>query len=298
MATEKTALAERIDRGESLVLAEISPPKGSDGAGVRAVARQFAGKVHALAVSDNRDGVSMSAVATAALVAQQGIEAILHMTTRDRNRVALISDSLGAAALGVRNILLTSGTHQTLGTARTARNVYDVDSVQLLSVLANVGAEAAIVGEGGYCLGATAAPFADPLEMQVSRVGKKIAAGAQFLITQSIFDVERFVSWWREIVRLDLHKKAAFVAGIRVLASAAEAKEFSTRRPVPRIPPAVIERLGARSDGAQRAEGIAIAVETARKLLSLEGLRGISIRAECDNDAALEVIAQMGRGKA
>jgi methylenetetrahydrofolate reductase (NADPH) len=298
MATEKTALAERIDRGETLLLAEISPPKGSDGASVRAVAKQFAGKVHALGVSDSRDGVRMSAVATAALVAQQGLEPILHMTTRDRNRIALISDSLGAAALGVRNILLTSGTHQTLGSARAARNVYDVDSVQLLSVLANVGAEAAIVGEGSYCLGATAAPFADPLEMQVSRVGKKIAAGAQFLITQSIFDVERFEAWWREVVRGGLHKKAAFVAGIRILASATEAKELSARRPAPRLPSAVIERLGAKAEGAQRAEGIAIAAETARKLSSLEGLRGISIRVESDNDAALEVIAQMGRGRA
>jgi methylenetetrahydrofolate reductase (NADPH) len=134
--------------------------------------------------------------------------------------------------------------------------------------------------------------------MQVARVGKKIAAGAQFLVTQSVFDVERFEAWWREVVRGGLHKKAAFVAGIRILASATEAKELSARRPAPRLPSLVIERLGAKADGAQRAEGIAIAVETARKLLSLEGLRGISIRVESDNDAALEVIAQMGRGRA
>ena len=304
MANDKTALEARIDSGGSLLLAEISPPKGSDAARLQAVAKKFAGKVHALGVSDSRDGVSMSAVAAAALVAQEGVEPLLHLTTRDRNRIALISDSLGAAALGVRNILLTSGTHQTLGPARAARNVYDVDSVQLLSALAGLGTSASIVGEGGlngagsYCLGAVAAPFADPLELQVSRVSKKIGAGAQFLITQSVFDVERFEGWWREVVRCGLHKKAAFVAGIRILTSAKEATELSTRRPVPRIPAAMIERLSAKGSNAQRAEGIAIAVETARKLASLEGLRGISIRVDRDEDAALEVVAQTGRGNA
>jgi methylenetetrahydrofolate reductase (NADPH) len=302
MGNDKTALRARIDSSGSLLLAEISPPKGSDPERVRAVAKKFSGKVHALGVSDSRDGVSMSAVAAAALVAQEGVEPVLHLTTRDRNRIALISDSLGAAALGVRNILLTSGTHQTLGPARAARGVFDVDSVQLLSALAGLGSSAALVGEAGlngagsYCLGAVAAPFADPLELQVSRVGKKIGAGAQFLITQSVFDVERFEGWWREVVRRGLHKKAAFVAGIRILASADEAKGLSTRRPVPRIPLAVLDRLSTKSGRAQRSEGIAVAVETGRKLASLEGLRGFAIRADRDEDAALEVIAQMGQG--
>src|SRR6202140_5549074 len=131
MALEKTELHKRIESGKPVLVAEMSPPRGGDPAPVRAAARQFAGKVHALGVSDNRDGVGMSATAPAALILAEGVEPILHMTTRDRNRIALVSDCLGAQAMGVRNLLCTSGTHQTLGPCRKAKNVFDIDSIQL-----------------------------------------------------------------------------------------------------------------------------------------------------------------------
>ncbi|MBN1866706.1 methylenetetrahydrofolate reductase [Candidatus Sumerlaeota bacterium] len=303
MPKEKTELQERIESGKSILIAEVAPPKGSDGDSVRAVAREFAGKVHALGMSDNRDGVRMSALAAAAIVAQQGVEPILHVATRDRNRVALVSDCLGAAALGVRNLLCTTGAHQTLGASRAARNVFDVDSVQLLQALAGLGADGSLVGESGldgagpYCLGGVAAPFADPAEMQVRRVAKKVRAGAQFLITQPVYDLERFEAWWKEVVRQGLHEKTAFVAGIRVPADAAQAAEYAAQRPDPRVPSRVLERLGSKSGAAaQRAEGIEIAIETIGRLKALSGLRGFEIRCDGAEDAVLEVMEKLKTG--
>ena len=138
-AVERTNLRERIESGKSILIAEVSPPASDDAAAVRAVADRYAGKVHALGVSDNRDRVCMSALAAASLVASGGVEPILHIVTRDRNRIALISECLGAQALGIRNILCTTGTHQTLGQFRAARNVFDIDSIQLLQTYARLG---------------------------------------------------------------------------------------------------------------------------------------------------------------
>jgi methylenetetrahydrofolate reductase (NADPH) len=303
MPREKTALQKRIESGKSILIVETAPPKGSDGDRVRALAKKFAGKVHALGISDNRDGARMSALAAASIAEREGVEPILHVATRDRNRIALISECLGAAALGVRSLLCTTGTHQTLGSARGARNVFDIDSVQMLEALAGLSSSGSLVGEGDldgagpWCLGAVAAPFADPAEMQVRRVAKKIRAGAQFLITQPVYDLERFEAWWKEVVRQGLHEKAAFIAGIRVLSDATQAAEYAAQRPDPRVPSRVLERLGSKSGAAaQRAEGIAVAIETVERLKALSGLRGFEIRCDGGEDAVLEVIEKLKLG--
>ena len=169
MSTQATGLQERIASGKTILLAEIPPPQGADPAPLRAAAKRYAGKVHAVGVSDNRDRVAMSALAAASLLTAEGVEPILHVTTRDRNRIALVSEALGAQALGIRNLLCTSGTHQTLGSFRAARNVYDIDSVQLLQTYANLASDCRLLGESGmegagpFCLGAVASPDADPL---------------------------------------------------------------------------------------------------------------------------------------
>jgi methylenetetrahydrofolate reductase (NADPH) len=303
MEHEQTVLGQRIASGKPLLLAEISPPQGSDAAAVRQVARKCAGKVHAVGVSDNRDHVSMSALAAASLVAAEGVEPILHVVTRDRNRIALVSDALGAQALGIRNLLCTSGTHQTLGSFHDAKSVYDIDSVQLLQTYSNLSSDAALVGEnsiagaGPFCLGGVASPDADPLELQIVRLTKKAGNGAQFLITQPVFDVDRFDRWWKEVTRRGLQKRVAVVAGIRPLLSAKEAEELSTKRPSPQIPEATLKRLGSNNDAATaRAAGIAVAVETIQRLAKCEGLRGFQVCIDGDVDAALEVIDKASLG--
>jgi methylenetetrahydrofolate reductase (NADPH) len=286
MSREKTALDQRIQSGKPLLLAEITPPLGSDPATIRQAGRALAGKVHAVGVTDNRDRVAMSALAAASLVAAEGVEPVLHVTTRDRNRIALISECLGAQALGIRNLLCTSGGHQTLGPYRAARNVYDIDAIQLLSTYAGLESRAKLVGEeriadaGPFCLGAVAAPYADPLEMQLLRLAKKIEAGARFLVTEPVYDLDRFAAWWTAVVRRGLHEKAAFVAGIRPLVEAREAVALAQSRPSPRIPESLCQKLAAANGAAaQQAAGIQIACETIQRLAGLEGLRGFAVGA-------------------
>ncbi|KAF0220034.1 MAG: 5 10-methylenetetrahydrofolate [Geobacteraceae bacterium] len=303
MAIEKTELHKRIESGKPLLLAELSPPKGGDPSPVRAAAKRFAGKVHAVGVSDNRDGVHMSAIAAASLFIAEGVEPIVHVTTRDRNRIALVSDCLGAQALGIRNLLCTTGTHQTLGPARGARNVFDIDSIQLLGMYGGLADDGSLVGEerfegaGPFCLGTTASPYADPLEMQVIRLAKAVAAGSKFIITQPVFDVERFESWWSEVTKRGLHEKAAIIAGIQPLANADIAQAYAGRRPIPMIPDAVLQRISASSDkSVQRAVGLEIALETVQRLSGLKGVRGFEVRGDADADIAIELIEKSGLG--
>jgi methylenetetrahydrofolate reductase (NADPH) len=302
MNTQTSQLAERMASGKSILLAEVSPPQGTDPAPVRAAARQFAGKVHAIGVNDNRDQVAMSAMAAAALIAAEGLEPILHITTRDRNRIALVSEALGAQALGIRNLLCTSGTHQTRGRFRAAKNVYDIDSIQLLQMFAGLAKDGRLVGEergiesaGPFCLAAVAAPFADPLEIQIMRLGKKTRAGAKLLITQPIYDRERFDVWWKEVTRHGLHEQAAIVAGIQPLVGSHLKEAQESKQPLPRIPEAMLGQILAGKDpAAQRVKAVEIALETIAQLSKLPGLRGFCISSEGDLEASLQIIDKSG----
>lgn len=291
MTESESRFQAKIGSGGPLLVVEITPPKSGDPAPVRATAKKFAGKVHALGVGDNRHGVSMSSLAAAALVAAEGVEPIMHLVTRDRNRAALLASCLGAQALGIRNILCTSGTHQTLGVCPQAKNVYDIDSVQLIAALAKQDDDAA----AKVCVGGTASPFADPQEMQLIKTAKKASAGAQFLITQPVFDVARFKAWWEAAALRGLPEKTAVLAGIQPLLDAEEAKAFAAAKPVPSVAQAMLDRLAAAGDKtAQRAVGIDMAVETIKQLSALKGLRGFEIYADGDEDAVLEIIQKSG----
>lgn len=303
MALEKTELHQRIESGKQLLLAELSPPRGADPAPFRTSAGLFAGKVHALGVSDNRDGVHMSALAAAAQFVALGVEPIVHVTTRDRNRIALVSDCLGAQAMGIRNLLCTTGTHQSRGPCKNARNVFDVDSIQLLGLYGGLADDGSLVGEerfedaGPFCLGSTASPYGDPMEMQIIRLAKAVAAGSKFVITQPVFDVDRFELWWGEVTKRGLHEKTAIIAGVRPLADADLARAYAARRPNPMIPAALLERISAAGDKkGQRAVGVEIALETVQRLSGLKGLRGFEIRADDDADIAIEFLERSGLG--
>ncbi len=301
MAEEKTGLHQRIDSGEPILVAETSPPWGVDPAPVVDLAKRYAGKVHALGVSDNRERIGMSALVAASLVKGTGVEPILHVVTRDRNRIALVSDYLGAHALGIRNVFCTSGTHQTLSRPRVAKNVFDVDSIQLLAAFAGLATDGRLVDEQGVsgfgpvCLGGAASPFADPLELQVLRLAKKASAGARFLITDPVFDLDRFDRWWADVTKRGLHEQVAILAGIRVLGSGEAAREFAASRPDPRVPDAVVERIAsAAGQGAQRSAGIDLATETIQRLSEIKGLGGFQISAGDDHNAALELMERSG----
>ena len=301
MSTQATLLQERIASGKAVLLAEIRPPRGGDPAPLQAAAKRLAGKVHAVGVSDNRDRVAMSALAAASLVRAEGLEPILHVTTRDRNRIALVSEALGAQALGIRNLLCTSGTHQTLGSYRSAKNVYDIDAVQLLQTYTHLASDGVLLGESGlegtgpFCLGAVASPDADPPDLQLVRLAKKTRAGARFLVTQPVYDLERFEAWWKEVTRRGLHDQAAILAGIQPLSDGPFAHAQAGPRPRPGIPDALAGRLASQSDpGARRAAAIEIALETIRRVSDLPGMRGFCISADGDHEAALQIIEMSG----
>lgn len=302
MTKSTTDLQDRIQSGAPLLLAEISPPTGADPAAIQELAKRYAGKVHALGINDNRDRVSMSAIAAASLVAAEGIEPILHVNARDRNRIALVSEALGARALGIRNILCTSGSHQTLGLFRAAKNVFDIDAVQMLQTFANLTSDGSLVGEDGiagadgFCLGAVASQDADPLELQVMRLQKKVEAGARFLITQPVYDLERFNAWWTQITRQGTHEKAAFVAEIEPLVGQRLAHVQSGKRPVPRVPAEVLQRFAGSDQAAQKRAAVELAVETIKRLSQVKGLRGFSIAVDRDHDMAMEIIEKSGLG--
>ena len=301
MTESETPFQARLHSGKPILVVEVAPPKGGDPVPLRSAAKRYEGKVHAIGLSDNRRGVGMASLAAAAIVAAEGMEPILHMVTRDRNRIALIADCLGAQALGVRNILCTSGTHQTLGVCPPAKNVFDMDSTQLIDAITHLGNHASRVygeqvdGAGPFCLGAVAAPFADPAELQLMRLAKKVKAGAKFLITQPVYDFERFRSWWGQVTERGIHERTAVVAGIQPLLEAGRAKSYAESRPVPRVPQSVLDRLSsAGNTAAERAAGIEIAVETIRQISALKGVRGFQICADDDTDAALEIMERSG----
>ena len=303
MSTQGPNLLERITAGKLIRLAELTPPRGGNPDPLRAAAQRYRGKVHAVGLTDNRERVAMAALAAASVVAAEGLEPVLHIITRDRNRVALVSEVCGAQALGIRNLLCTSGAHQTLGRFRAARNVYDMDTIQLLQTYANLASDGALVGETGltnvgpFCLGAVASPEAEPPALQWMRLAKKIRAGAQFLITQPVFDVERFGAWWQELTRRGLHEQAAIVAGIQPLTSGLLAPEHAGRRPLSRIPDALVARVTSKPDMAgRRAAAIEIALETIGRLSSLPGLRGICVAADGDDEAACEILDKSAWG--
>ena len=195
---------------------------------------------------------SMSALAAASLVAAEGVEPILHVTTRDRNRIALVSEALGAQALGIRNLLCTSGTPPDAWAASAPRRTSSTSTrSSLLQAYAHLAGDGSLVGERGiagagpFCLGAVASPDADPLELQVSRLAKKVSAGAAFLITQPVFDLERFDAWWKEVTRRGIHEKVAILAGIQPLPDAELAKARDGQATAAeRFPQSTLDRVG------------------------------------------------------
>jgi methylenetetrahydrofolate reductase (NADPH) len=301
MTENETRFQTRLRSGEPILIVEVAPPKGGDPIALRSAAKRYQGKVHAISVSDNRHGICMASLAAGAVLAAEGVEPIVHLVTRDRNRIALIADCLGAQALGVRNILCTSGTHQALSACPPARNVFDMDSTQLIEAIAHLGSDGSMFfGErfdpaGPFCLGAVAAPFADPAELQFMRLTKKVRAGAKFLITQPVYDLDRFRAWWGQVMQKSIHEKSAILAGIQPLLEAGRAKAYAESRPFPRVPQSLLDRLSsAGGQEAERAAGIEIAVETIKHISALKGLRGFQICADGDESAVLEIIERSG----
>jgi methylenetetrahydrofolate reductase (NADPH) len=274
-----------LDKGEFAVTGELGPPKGNDVAVIKRKAEYLRGNVDAVNVTDNQTSiVRMSSIATSALLIQVGLEPVMQMVTRDRNRIAIQSDIFGATALGIKNMLCLSGDHQIFGNQKEAANVFDIDSIQLVQCVKTMrdegtllGGEEKIEGEIKLFIGAAANPFADPFEFRVVRLAKKVKAGVDFIQTQCIYDLDRFKEWMGMVRNRGLHEKVHILGGVTPLKSGGMARYMAKNVAGIIIPDAIIERMVKAKEPAQ--EGIKICVEQIEQLREITGVHGIHLMA-------------------
>ena len=271
------SLASLLGQGEFVVTAELNPPKSAAASVVKRRADLLKGVVDAVNVTDsNRANVAMSAIPAAVLVRDAGVEPIVQVTGRDRNRIALQADLLGAAALGLPNFLFMTGDDPKQGNHPDAVHVKDLDGIALVRAAASLRDGKLLNGDEvkqppHYFIGATASP-ADPKDLE--RTLEKIAAGAQFLQTQPVFDPAPFSQWLTEIRKRE--RDVAILAGVLVLRSAEQAERLA-KVPGITLPDAIRTRLRDAADS--EAEGVTIAIETVRALRALPGVNGIHLYA-------------------
>lgn len=291
-------LAKKIANGDFIITAEFLPSATVD---VPAALKALGNKPVAVNVSDNHYGVGMSSIAASVAVIKSGAEPVCQIVTRDRNRIALQSDLLGAAYLGIRNVLCLSGYHQTLTGCPESANVYDIDSTQFIEMVTNMSESgtladgAKIEGRFSMFVGAVANPFLKPLELNMLRLNQKVEAGAKFVQTNAIFDVEAFGQWLDAVIKEGITKKAKILAGVLPLSSAAEAEKLRNTYSDYCIPDKIIERLkSSGNEEAQKKEGLNICVEIIGKLKGIDGLKGIHILSGGKEKLVPEIFAAAG----
>ncbi len=294
----ETNLEKLFNQGEFVVTAELGPPKSASIKLIEEKANFLRDCVDAVNITDNQTAIiRMSSLAASIIAKKNGLEPILQMTCRDRNRIALQSDIIGSAALGINNVLCLSGDHQTLGNHPGAKNVFDIDSIQLVSMLKNMRDKAIFQNSEPIkyppklFIGAAANPFADPFEYRAIRLAKKIEAGADFIQTQAIFDVERFSRWMEDVRRRGLHKKVYIMAGVTPFKSY-RAACFMTNVAGVTIPEEILERMKNAKD--QKAEGIEICLEIIKKIRKIKGVRGLHIMAVMWEDIVSLIVKESG----
>jgi methylenetetrahydrofolate reductase (NADPH) len=275
-----------LESGAFAVTSECGPPRGADPEVVREKGELLRGHVDAVNVTDNQTSVvRMSSIAASVILKQMGLEPICQMTTRDRNRIAIQSDLLGAAALGMTNLLCLSGDHQRFGDHPTAKNVYDIDSIQLIQTVHQMREEGKFInGEDiktppKFFIGAAANPFADPFAIRVPRLAKKAAAGVDFIQTQCIYNMDKFKEWMKGVVDRGLHEKVKILAGVTPMKSVGMARYMKRSVPGMDVPDEVIKRLQGAGKGNAAAEGIKFCVEQIQELKEMEGIAGVHLMA-------------------
>jgi len=268
--------------GHFAVTAELGPPQSADGDLIRSKTKHFRGFVDAVNITDNQTAiVRMSSIATAAILATEGLESVIQVTCRDRNRIAIQSDLLGAAALGIRNVLCLSGDHQSFGNHQGSKNVYDIDSIQLISIVRSMRDEARFASGDeikvppSMFIGAAANPFADPFEFRVIRLAKKVAAGADFIQTQAVFDVPRFRKYMGMARDRGLDQKVAILAGIIPVRSVKALAYMKSEVAGMSVPDGLIQRMASAAD--PKAEGIKITVELIEQVRQIPGVGGVHL---------------------
>lgn len=300
MKTESN-LEKVLAAGHLAVTSECGPPRGAVAKELTDKAKYLEGVVDAVNVTDNQTAmVRMSSLAGSVLIKQQGMHPLLQVVTRDRNRLAIQADVLGAYALGIDTMLCLSGDHTKFGDHPMAANVHDIDSIQLIQMIKTMRDESKfqggsdIKGAPKMFIGAAANPFADPFELRVMRLAKKIAAGVDFIQTQCIFNIEKFELWMEGVRKMGLHKKCYILAGVTPMKSVGAARYMKNRVPGMDVPADVVERMASVPKEKQPDEGVDICIETIERLKKVEGVAGFHIMAIEWEEKVEEIVRRAG----
>lgn len=277
-------LQEKIKSGKFVVTSEIGPPQSANDNVIRKKTKYFKDTVDAVNITDNQTAiVRLSSIASAVIAIQEDLEPVIQMTCRDRNRIALQSDLLGAAALGIKNVLCLTGDYQKFGNHPEAKPVFDIDSIQLVAAVNQMNQGRFISGDKiktppELFIGAAANPFAPPMEMRIIRLKKKIKAGAGFIQTQPIFNMDIFKEWMKKVRDNGLHEKTAILAGVMPVKSEKALEYMEKEVPGVVIPENLIKRMKNAGDKKEkRREGVRIASEIIQQLREIDGVKGIHL---------------------
>jgi methylenetetrahydrofolate reductase (NADPH) len=294
-------LEKMLAAGHIAVTSECGPPRGSDGEVITKKAEMIKDYVDAINITDNQTSVTrLCSLAAVIRLKLMGLEPILQMVTRDRNRIALQSDILGAASFDIYNILCLSGDHQQFGDNPQGQNVFDLDSMQLIQTVRYMRDEGKFLGGDDIArppkmfVGAAANPFADPFEIRVRRLAKKIAAGVEFIQTQCIYNLDKFELWMKQARDQGLHEKVYILAGVTPFKSAGMAKYMKNRVPGMDVPDEVVERMSGVPKEKQPEEGINICVESIQRLKEVQGVRGFHVMAIEWEETVPEIVKRSG----
>lgn len=273
-----------LESGQFAVTAEVGPPKGTSASVIQRKGELLKTCCDALNITDNQTAiVRMSSLSGCVLLKQMLIDPVMQMVVRDRNRIALQSDILGAVALGIRNVLCLSGDHQRFGNHPTAKGVYDIDSIQLVQTLKTMRNEKKflcgekISGDVPLFIGAAANPFADPFEFRVVRLAKKVKAGADFIQTQGVFDISKFAKWMEMVRNRGLDREVHILAGVIPIKSVGMARYMRDNVSGITVPDEIVTRLEDAKD--VKEEGQNICLEIIEQLKDIEGVHGVHIMA-------------------
>ncbi len=290
-----------LEAGQFAVTGELGPPQSADPEVIRRKARILKGNIDAANVTDGQTAVVRMASWAACLIAKdEGLDPIVQMTCRDRNRIALQMDVLGIAALGMSNMLCLTGDHQKFGNHPMAKGVYDLDSIQFVKMVKDMRDERKFqcgeemeVGPRLF-IGAAANPFADPAEFRAVRLGKKVAAGVDFIQTQLVYNVDKFAEWMKKVRDQGLHERVKILAGVGPIKSVGAAKYMKTRVPGMDVPDGVVARLqGVPKEEVPR-EGIKLCVDIIEQVREIEGVTGIHVMAIEWEEAVPEILKAAG----
>jgi 5,10-methylenetetrahydrofolate reductase len=294
-----SSLERILASGQFAVTAEAGPPKGSSAKVIQRKGELLKFCCDAVNVTDNQTAiVRMSSLSGCVLLKELGVEPVLQMVVRDRNRLALQSDLLGAAALGIRNVLCLSGDHQKFGNHPAAKGVYDIDSIQFVQMVKKMRDEHKFLndeelsGDAPFFIGAAANPFADPFEFRVVRLAKKVTAGADFIQTQGVFDVDKFITWMEMVRDRGLHEKVHILAGLIPIKSVGMARYMRNNVSGLSVPQEIVDRMADAKD--PKEEGFKICLETIEQLKEVEGIHGIHIMAVAWEDIVPRLIQEAG----